>query len=382
MTVDTAEAPLRDRKILSIEQLRGVAALAVVLCHVGGHFYGFDRFSPGPGKLFGWLGQWGVALFFVISGFCIRLPMARARALDPEARLDAREFVLHRFLRIAPPYWLAIAASIGAGILMRTELIDGAHRPLDVALHALTLHTLWAPSFNSINGVFWTIGVEVHFYAAYLLLANRRLGWRTFALLLGLGLVVFAVASVTLTGGWRTVGQSVFITAFWQWCLGAMLADGYVRMHPAAPGRMLVAARCGVVLASLAMGLIDPRVLALHLMPWALPFAAAAIVGLLLVRPKEGARGKGPVSAGLSWLGRISYSLYLFHPVALSGVAWAQSHDLLMGVAGPAAAVLGALILAWAAYRLVERPLLAWRARLRSTVAARPRPDIPDVAAA
>ena len=35
--------------------------------------------------------------------------------------------------------------------------------------------------------MFWTIGIEAHFYAAYLLLANRRLGWPTFAVLLALG---------------------------------------------------------------------------------------------------------------------------------------------------------------------------------------------------
>lgn len=76
------------------------------------------------------------------------------------------------------------------------------------------------------------------------------------------------------------------------------------------------------------------------------------------------------------------YSLYLFHPVSLSLVAWAQGRGLLAGVGGPAAEVLGALILAWASYRLVERPLLAWRARLKSTVTARKGPDIPTVAAA
>lgn len=378
MTVESAG----ERKILSIEQLRGAAALAVVVCHVGGHFYGFDRFSPGPAKLFGWLGAWGVALFFVISGFCIRLPLARARALNPSARLDTGEFVAHRFLRIAPPYWLAIAASIGVGMLMRTALIDGSHRPLDVGLHVLALHTLWAPSFNSINGVFWTIGIEAHFYAAYLLLANRRLGWLMFTALLTLGLIVFAIASVALTGGWRTVGQELFITAFWQWCLGAMLADWYVRERPQAARNILLTARSGAVLLSLAMGLIDPRVLGLHLMPWALPFGAAAIVGLFVVRPREGQRAPGLLSAGFSWLGRISYSLYLFHPVALSLVAWAQSRGLLARLAGPAAEVLGSLILAWALYRLVERPLLARRARLRSTMAARPGPEIPDAAAA
>ena len=77
-----------------------------------GQFYGVTRYSAGPERLIGWAGQIGVAVFFVVSGFCVRLPMARALAADPNARLDVRRYLHRRARRILPPYWIAIAASI------------------------------------------------------------------------------------------------------------------------------------------------------------------------------------------------------------------------------------------------------------------------------
>jgi exopolysaccharide production protein ExoZ len=354
------------RKIANIERLRGVAALAVLVCHIAGHFYGFTRFSPGPEKLFGWLGECGVALFFVISGFCIRLPQARAQHTDGKARLDVREFLARRFLRIAPPYWLALAASVAVGALIRTEQIDGAHGPWDVVSHILMLHTLTPGAFLGTNGVFWTIGLEVHFYLAYLLFANRPARVWTAAGLMVLGLVVFGVASRLLVAGnpWRIVGQEFFLALFWQWYLGALIADWWVKRPRMAPAGLLWAARTAAVLATLSLGLIDPRVMGLHVTGWVLPFGAAAIVILCVTQPAR-ATAESSRLEPLNALGRASYSLYLFHPVALALAAFAVLRLELPVWIGALACLVLSLLLAAASYGLIERPLLAWRARLR-----------------
>jgi len=76
----------------SIEALRGIAALAVVLFHAT-LIYGLAEFTPWTvGAVFQWLGQWGVILFFVLSGFCIHLPAARQLAQGAVFRLDKRVF--------------------------------------------------------------------------------------------------------------------------------------------------------------------------------------------------------------------------------------------------------------------------------------------------
>ncbi|HET8529599.1 MAG TPA: acyltransferase family protein, partial [Methylomirabilota bacterium] len=80
MAVDTRTVAARGRWE-RVDQLRGLAALAVVLCHLAVSAY---REAPNlGGDPWPWLalilgfGYLGVPLFFVISGFCIHLPQAR-----------------------------------------------------------------------------------------------------------------------------------------------------------------------------------------------------------------------------------------------------------------------------------------------------------------
>jgi peptidoglycan/LPS O-acetylase OafA/YrhL len=348
------------RRIANIERLRALAALGVVLCHAAGQFYGVVRFSPGPERLIGWAGQVGVAVFFVVSGFCIRLPMARALAGDPGARLDVRRYLERRARRILPPYWIAIAASIAVGLISPIGLLDGAHDPLGVGLHLFGLHTLWPGSFNSINGVFWTIGLEIQFYLAYLLLANRPATPAKGLALLVIGLAAYAAASLAIPdlSPWRMVGQQLVITTLWQWYVGAVLADLYVRhagRFAAVPLGLAWAARIAAFAALFALGLGDPVVAKVHVTYWALPFAAVAAVAAALM-------GRQPVRQGpLDTLGKASYSLYLLHPAVLGLVVLAARAGGWPAWLSAGLAILGACAVALLSYRFVERPFLAKR---------------------
>lgn len=348
------------RRIDNIERLRGLAALGVVLCHVVGQFYGVTRYSPAPERLLGWAGQVGVAVFFVVSGFCIRLPMARALAADPAARLDARGYLKRRARRILPPYWIAIAASIAVGLISPIGLLGGSHGPFDVGLHLVGLHTLWPQSIDSINGVFWTIGLEIQFYLAYLLLANRpATPAKGFAVLV-VAVAAYGAASLAFPSPspWRVAGQIFVLATFWQWYLGAVLADLYVRRAKAfatAPAPLAWAVRIAGVAALFGLGLGDPVLARVHLVSWTLPLAAAlAVVGALMGRPTQARRGD-PLIA----LGQASYSLYLLHPAVLGLVVLAARLGHWPPLASAWAALLGAVLAALIAYRLIERPFLA-----------------------
>jgi peptidoglycan/LPS O-acetylase OafA/YrhL len=181
-----------------------------------------------------------------------------------------------------------------------------------------------------------------------------------------LGLVVFGVASRLLVAGnpWRIVGQEFFLALFWQWYLGALIADWWVKRPRMAPAGLLWAARTAAVLATLSLGLIDPRVMGLHVTGWVLPFGAAAIVILCVTQPAR-ATAESSRLEPLNALGRASYSLYLFHPVALALAAFAVLRLELPVWIGALACLVLSLLLAAASYGLIERPLLAWRARLR-----------------
>ena len=362
---------MQGRRIDGIETLRGLAALGVVLCHVFGHFYGFTRFSPGPERVIGWAGQVGVAVFFVVSGFCIRLPMARALAADPKARLDVRRYLARRARRIVPPYWIAIIISIAVGLISPIGLLDGGHDPLDVGLHLVGLHTLLPTSINSINGVFWTIGLEIQFYLAYLLLAHRPATPLKGLALLLVAVAAYGVASLAFPSPspWRQVGQAFVLVTLWQWYLGAVLADLYVR-HAAAFAAAPAPAAWGVRLFAAAglvvLGLGDPAVMRVHPTYWLLPLAAAAaVVGALMGPPRSKAR-LGAMGA----LGQASYSLYLLHPAVLGLVVLAaRTWNWPIWISTPVA-IVAAVVSALLAYRLIERPFMAKPARRTSTAPA------------
>jgi peptidoglycan/LPS O-acetylase OafA/YrhL len=358
-------------RIDNIERLRGLAALGVVLCHALGQFYGFTRFSPGPERLIGWAGQVGVAVFFVVSGFCIRLPMARALAADPKARLNVRRYLHRRARRILPPYWIAIALSIAVGLASPIPLLDGHHGLVDVGLHMVGLHTLLPGSITSINGVFWTIGLEIQFYLAYLLLAHRRATPLSGLALLVLAVAAYGAASFAFPSPspWRQVGQAFVLVTLWQWYLGAVLADLYVR-HAAAfaalPADLAWAVRLAAFLALFGLGLGDPRVLHVHPAYWLLPLAAGLAVVGALVGPRPARHRRG----SLDLLGQASYSLYLLHPAVIGLVYLAANKGHWPAWQSALVSIIGAVATALLAYRLIEKPFLAKPASRAGATAA------------
>src|ERR1700722_5425426 len=93
-----------------VDVLRGVAASAVVFFHAaeGGHITElFEKAPPGIQTLLRH-GDFGVAIFFVLSGFVIAHSLRTEQLTAP----GALSFILKRSIRLDPPYWAAIAVAI------------------------------------------------------------------------------------------------------------------------------------------------------------------------------------------------------------------------------------------------------------------------------
>lgn len=118
--------PLPEGRLQSIDALRGVAALGVVLYHAV-----MQTTNSVPGNFFRWpvklvqfassFGYIGVFLFFVISGFCIHLQWAKSRANGQQPAIQFGAFWRRRFRRLYPPYLIAFAlfllmAALSTGI--------------------------------------------------------------------------------------------------------------------------------------------------------------------------------------------------------------------------------------------------------------------------
>jgi peptidoglycan/LPS O-acetylase OafA/YrhL len=232
--MDGMVTPIRaagSRRLQTIDALRGGAALAVVLYHA-------SVFNSSLGR--GWSNSWtdvgfgfgrfGVWLFFVISGFCIHLRWASEYAPGRVPELDFLAFWKRRFVRLYPPYAIAL-------VLYIAWLAFEGLRPTGVtlwriALHVTMLNNMDRGAVDSINGVFWTLAVEEQLYFAYFLLLKLRVryGWGvTLACCLGVRFAWFAFAAVLH----RTAGIDLLVTqaaaAQWIiWALGAFAVEAYV----------------------------------------------------------------------------------------------------------------------------------------------------------
>ena len=222
--------PLIGGRLQSIDALRGVAALGVVLYHAV-----IQSPNAVPGNLFRWpvrllqlgssFGYVGVFLFFVISGFCIHLQWAKSRANGQSQSIEFGSFWRRRIRRLYPPYLIAFAlfllmAALSVGINVTYFFV------YDVVMHLLMLHNLDPKACYSINGVFWTLAIEEQLYLAYFLLLFLRTRWGW-----GPTLIICAMARV----GWYFFGHAVWLTTgfglpvpegaashWFTWALGAL----------------------------------------------------------------------------------------------------------------------------------------------------------------
>lgn len=143
----------------------------------------------------------GVHLFFFLSGFVIVYPFVRA-AFGGRPQPSWGTFAWRRFIKIVPSYVLSIAAAYAFGYAQRQP---GASTIADVTSHLFFLHTWFPDRYGTINGVLWTLAVEVEFYCVFPLLwwGFKRRPWLT------------AAAMIAVAWGWRaTFAHCCYTTLF------------------------------------------------------------------------------------------------------------------------------------------------------------------------
>jgi peptidoglycan/LPS O-acetylase OafA/YrhL len=159
----------QNRFIPQIDGLRFVAIAWVVVFHV---YAALSTRSaiPLPWPLDIDLPKRGVELFFAISGFILGVPFASARLRNLPA-VNLKQYFLRRLTRLEPPYFISLFVWAAAQWVT-------ARRPLgDMAPHLAAsffyLHNLIFGAFeNAVNGVAWSLEVEVQFYLLVPLLAG------------------------------------------------------------------------------------------------------------------------------------------------------------------------------------------------------------------
>ena len=321
MAVETRTVPTRGRW-QRVDQLRGLAALAVVVCHLAVSVY---RDAPNlDGGPWPWLalllgfGYLGVTLFFVISGFCIHLPharaLARAGASAPAPRW--RHFFARRFWRLYPPYLAALVVAVALW-----WVAGGSVSWLTVTAQALLVHTFHTTTFDGVNPPAWTLAVEAQLYVAYpaVFWLIARLGaLRALGAVLGVTMAYrLALALVPLPIQLAGPAWEVFLARWFEWVLGAMVAE-WAAGRLTLP-RLLFTPWPGLV--ALAGGVL----LEWHAGTYGLYILKEPLYGVafaLLLCSALARERAGTSSTVTRYLGRVgvhSYSLYLLHrPIQLA----------------------------------------------------------------
>ena len=377
-----------------LDGIRGLGALYVVFHHISQIYIG-EKTTPRAGYY--WFspymqsGHLAVAIFILLSGFCLMLPVARSS--ERHLRDGLSGYFMRRVRRIVPAYFAAIALC-----LLLVALIPAMRRHdgefwsyafggddwrsfFDwkvITSHLLLLHALSPHWINRIDPPMWSIGVEwLNYFLMPLLLVPiwRRAG--------NVVLVVFAICLSFLPYITKPIFGHDHYTLHWaQPWLVALFAIGMagaglqcasgaglrkidsfilkVSLHPA------TFLMLGVAIYYLGANRVPMEFLA-GAMTLCVIFhcASGTTLGFYFRKPLE--------SRFAVWLGTISYSLYLFHGPLL--VLLHRSIEPQHFSAGTRLAVMvGAgvpttLLAGWMGYRLFERPFMGQSKGVRAEIA-------------
>ena len=285
------------KRDIILDAWRGVAILMVIAHHL--LYFHFDTANTIVRFFAERSGPWGVKLFFIISGYIITRLMLEEESLQGSLSLYA--FYVRRIFRILPPYLFYVVAVAGfAGLgWVPLSLSDGAHAlgficNTGVDCNWQVIHT-------------WTLAIEVQFYLVWPLVFVLLPAWWRGYFLSALIAVLVALSAFELfmARGWIDNAGSFACIA-----LGALYATsprfrGYIRRF----GLWTLAAGALAVALFLALGWGD----AAHALYRAL-IPAALVVAVFLPYQYAALARLRPV-AWLSYIGLISYSLYLWQQV-------------------------------------------------------------------
>ena len=355
-----------------LDHLRFLAAFTVIEYHA-------DIWFRGIGAPREWLplplfhrGYTGVALFMVLSGMILS-------AITYEREIDTLRFYLNRILRIYPLFVFVVALGYFATPDPR-ETSAG----LDFLLALLPISNLYRLHYGLYGGVLFSVAIELQFYLLFpaLLLFIRRYGRWYVPAVIG-GLIGLRAAVYFLGGAIHDVAYFSLFGALDIFLIGMLAGELYRRGGRDVPGWAVL----------LAFILVNAIIYGAHLhrsffnfdfdhvtpdgvsrsgvwILWptveGLMFAAFALTYLR-------SRWQVPFAGAFAYLGKISYSLYVWHTIVfLLAVHW-RLRFLPPFEMGALVVLPATVAIAAASYKLIEEPFLSLRVRyLREAPAPQP----------
>ena len=343
-------------RLESMDVLRGCAAIFVLLYHM-------EELGVASWPHFFHWGWIGVDLFFVLSGFFITICVLKPKEWKPF------DFIKRRFIRIAPPYYISMVFVVAMSGFYFASTDNGL---LHVLVHLLFLHTYIDGAHGSINGVYWSLGVEFSFYIFMLLTAKciRR----------GVGTQLLILSMIVMSWVWRAgcyyflpedpmqrfIWSTQLLGMLDEFAIGSTIAIIYSRYI--VNGNVM---RWPIVYFSLSLGIALVALFVYNIdagywsnidtMVFSRTYLSVGfslvILSFTFLEHKVWFRALCRYS-GLSFLGSISYSIYLFHlPIINAGInsGVSRNHSFSISI------LCCVLLVSAISYRFFEKPFMRSR---------------------
>lgn len=299
-----ASAVPHPSRLATLDGIRAIAILLVVFPHIE-----LTGTLPGPAivqRAVHDLGH-GVEVFFVLSGFCLALPLLTELRDRGTATLHLGSFFFNRAFRVIPAYYIAIGV---CGLLALFYAVHWHTLPATLSLSKspwdfAKQFLLLDQSSDPVNSNFWSIPVQLRWYLLFpLLIVLYARSRRAFGLLLAALVLAYNTSR----------GEAIDIATLPLFMFGIIAADLTVNRHP------LRHAGYALVVAGVALGHIADQHLAWTMQPTTFGWQIAAF-GFVLAGLND-----RRLAAVLSWkplaaLGTISFSIYLLHQPIVEIVA-------------------------------------------------------------
>ncbi|SFM13163.1 Peptidoglycan/LPS O-acetylase OafA/YrhL, contains acyltransferase and SGNH-hydrolase domains [Paenibacillus sp. 1_12] len=333
----------KERRLEFLDMLRGIAALAVMVEHMGERLFpGFVYFISNYFQM----GQFGVTLFFLSSGFIIPHSLERSNRL--------KTFWIRRFFRLYPLYWV----NLGMAVLLYYFYIHSVEKP---SIPTILANVTMVQKFlgkPDIIGLYWTLGIEMLFYFICSLLFIVGLFRRSITIVF----VFFVLALVTSASpilGIKIPGWGMFFSLYTMF-VGAVMYRYYQKQIS---GKVFsIVYGCSFLLILVICNNVfwednDPMYLGTHsFVPMLSAWTFAYLLFLLSFKTEN---LKSPKI--LLFLGVISYSIYLMHALVIEALPRLES-----GIWTFILWVVITICVATLTYLVIEKPFIAIGRKLSS----------------
>ncbi len=333
--------------ILSIQYLRGLAALLVLASH---SYWKLVQYSGIQNIDFYKIGHMGVDIFFIISGYimCHSIKNKRIRGLS---------FFRKRIFRIIPLYWSLTLVALLV-FLVFPNMVNSSSGKTVIFESFFLLPT----SYNYLLTNGWTLAYEFYFYTIFALVLHRRNN---------LVLVILLISVITISGMILTKTNNAYYKFFTneimlEFVFGILIFKfkGILKFKPVFS--------CLIVLLGVLLAVyFKLNGFGIRIIDFGVP-AMIFFIGVVSLEDFFVGKRHMEVSKLFEMLGASSYSLYLIHPFLLVSTAlvfkWLglTNYVILLYISLFMSSVIGGYV----CYKFIEQPLssLVWKIRTRGSL--------------